>query len=213
MRKITDTKYFTMDYLYKGRWISYWYQLREVTSLVEVKSILEVGPGNGIVSRVLSKIGYEVKTMDLDPNANPDFVQDIRNIKNVPPGSFDLILCCQVLEHIPYADFCRALKNLQNLSKMYMIISLPYTSRGTFKPYLKLNAIPFLKPVTWIRTFNIFPQRHSFNGQHYWEIGKRGYKLKKILEDISNCGFEITKHYPIFENPYHYMITCEKILK
>lgn len=205
-----ETNYFTMDYLSRGRWISYWYQLKEVTSLADVKSILEIGPGNKIVSRILSKIGYKVKIMDLDANANPDFVQDIRNLENVPLNSFDLILCCQVLEHIPHADFCRALKNLQNLSKRYLIISLPYTSRGTFKPYLKLKVIPFLKPVSWIRIFNIFPQQHSFHGQHYWEIGKRGYKLKKILEDISNCGFKIRRHYPIFENPYHYMIICEK---
>jgi len=140
-----------------------------------------------------------------------DFIGDVRNYSNVFfEENFDLVLCCQVLEHLPYSDFSIALRNLYSITKKYLIITLAYTSKGTFKPYFKINIFPFFKPMACIKIFNFFPKEHIFNGQHYWEIGKKGYKLKRILKDIRKNGFRLIKSYPIFENPYHYVIVCEK---
>jgi hypothetical protein len=44
---------------------------------------------------------------------------------------------------------------------------------------------------------------HSFDGEHYWEIGKAGYPLKRIISDIERQGMEIIKTYRVFESPYH----------
>ena len=204
-----DTKYLAKNYLYKGRWISYWYQLEEAMSLGGVKSILEVGVGNKIVSEILLNKGYAVKTVDIDQEVKPDFIEDIRNPVSLSENSFDLILCCQVLEHLPYSDFITALKNLYRISKRYAIITLPYTSKGTFKFYFYIH-VPTLGSVSWAKLFNLFSEEHVFNGQHYWEIGKKGYKLKRVRNDICESGFRIIKQYPISENPYHYMFICEK---
>lgn len=205
-----NKKYFTMNYLYKGRWISYWYQLKEITNLKGVKSILDIGPGNKIVSNILLQMGYNIKTLDIDSQTEPDIVADIKNIQEFVKDKFDLIICCQVLEHLPYSDFTLILKNLYQLTKKYLILTLPYTSKGTFKLYYECKILPFIKPVSWIEIFNFFPKKHIFNGQHYWEIGKKGYQLKRILTDINENGFKIITNYPIFENPYHYLIIAEK---
>lgn len=202
--------FFSMNYLYKGRWNSYWYQIKELSSLEGVKSILEIGPGNKIVYNVLAGMGYEVKSMDVDEQIKPDFIADIMTLPDLPKNRFDLVLCAEVLEHLPYLNFPRALGNLYQLTKRYLVITLPYTSKGTFKPYLKINLIPFLRPISWLKIFNLFPREHIVGGEHCWEIGKRGYKLGEILEDIRKSGFKIIRRYPIFENPYHYMIVCEK---
>ncbi|MFX0134714.1 MAG: methyltransferase domain-containing protein [Candidatus Hodarchaeota archaeon] len=184
--------------------------MKEISKLKDISSILEIGPGNKIIYDILSKMGYDVKTMDINSQTNPDIIADIRDPGGFINESFDLILCCQVLEHLPYSDFHNTLENLYRMTKKYLIITLPYTSYGTFKPYFKIHFFPFLKPISWIRIFNLFPQEHIFNGKHYWEIGKKGFKLKRILKDIKDSGFMIRKHYTIFENPYHYMFACEK---
>jgi hypothetical protein len=68
---------------------------------------------------------------------------------------------------------------------------------GEFK---KLIPLPTLKKPS-----------HHFNGQHYWEIGKAEYPLNRIIDDINNAGFKISKTYRIFENPYHRFFILEKI--
>ena len=178
-------------------------------SLEDVKSVLEVGVGNKIVSGILLNRGYDVKTIDIDQEVKPDFIEDIRNPVSLSGNSFDLILCCQVLEHLPYSDFITTLKNLYQISKRYVIITLPYTSTGTFKFYFYIH-FPFLGSVSYMELFNLISRRHVFNGQHYWEIGKKGYRLRKVRKDIYKSGFRIIKQYPIPENPYHYMFICEK---
>jgi hypothetical protein len=51
---------------------------------------------------------------------------------------------------------------------------------------------------------------HNFDGEHYWEIGKGGYPLGKIVNDIELAGFEIEKTYRVFERPYHRFFLLKK---
>ncbi|MDP2918242.1 MAG: methyltransferase domain-containing protein [bacterium] len=202
--------YLTPRYLNKRRWISYWHQIDEASALKNIHSILEVGPGNKIVADTLAKMGYAIQTLDNDPRSQPDFIGQIEKVKTLPDQKFDLVLASEVLEHIPYAEFPSALRNLRRLTKKYLLLTLPYTSRGTFKPYFHAHLWPFHKPISWSKIFNLFPRPHIFNNQHYWEIGKRGYPLKKVLQTIRNNNFTIIKHYPIPENLYHYLILCKR---
>lgn len=52
---------------------------------------------------------------------------------------------------------------------------------------------------------------HKFDGEHYWEIGKAGYPLTKIINDIQRAGFKIEKNNRIFEFPYHMFFILKKI--
>jgi len=52
---------------------------------------------------------------------------------------------------------------------------------------------------------------HNFDGEHYWEIGKFGYPLKKIVEDIQRAGFEVKKTYRVLEFPYHRFFVLRKL--
>lgn len=206
------TEYDSFEYLRK-RWFSYWYQIKEVYACKGIRTILEVGPGNRIVTDVLIKMGYDVKTVDNDPNVLSDYHVDIRTITDKIKMRFDLVLCCQVLEHIPFEDIFQVLRNFQNIANNYLVVTLPYTSLGTFKPYMDVKLLPFLGSIRWIRVFDMLPQKQLLArpGGHYWEIGKKGYPLVRILTLLRQSGWRVTKHYLIFENPYHYMFVCERL--
>lgn len=51
---------------------------------------------------------------------------------------------------------------------------------------------------------------HNFIGEHYWEIGKAGCSLKKIIKDVEKARFRIERTYRVFEIPYHRFFVLEK---
>lgn len=68
--------------------------------------ILEIGKGNGFVSDFLSKAGYQITTFDINPNLKPDVVGSVTELSShFGQGEFDLVVCAEVLEHIPFELF------------------------------------------------------------------------------------------------------------
>ena len=47
-------------------------------------------------------------------------------------------------------------------------------------------------------------------GKMDWEIGKKGYPLNIIKQQIEDVGFKIIKDYIVFESPYHHFFVLEK---
>ncbi|PIR85312.1 methyltransferase type 11, partial [Candidatus Kaiserbacteria bacterium CG10_big_fil_rev_8_21_14_0_10_45_20] len=71
-----------------------------------------------------------------------------------------------------------------------------------FGPPVKFSfKLPFLREVYFAWKIP-FPKKHTFNGQHHWEIGKRGYSVKKVRKVISK-HFVVEKEFIPFENQYH----------
>lgn len=190
------------QYDYQAHWMSYWHQIDEVLKL-EPDKVLEVGIGNKIVSDYLKKEVREVKTLDIDKNLKPDFVASVTKM-SLADDSFDLILCAEVLEHLPFKDFEKALLELKRVSRKYLVLSLPH-----FGPPLKFSfKIPFLKEVKLAWKIPYRPP-HQSKGPHYWEIGKKGYSSKRIRSIIEKY-FKIKKEFIPFENQYHHFYVLEK---
>ena len=84
------------------------------------------------------------------------------------------------------------------------MLSLPH-----FGPPIKfLLKIPFLPEFCF--AFKVpFAREHMFNGQHFWEIGKRGYGVKKI-RNILEKYFVVEKEFVPFENQYHRFYVLKK---
>lgn len=70
--------------------------------------------------------------------------------------------------------------------------------------------LPYFKIIKWQIKFSLFPIKHAFDGQHYWEIGKAGYGLNRVKNIILKSGFKIKKDYIAFEFPYHHFFVLEK---
>jgi predicted SAM-dependent methyltransferase len=201
MEKIPKEHYFK-GYDTKERWISYWHQISEVLETGK-KNVLEVGKGNGAISDYLKKRGINITTVDIDPNLNPDYTCSVTELtKNFPPNSFDVILCAEVLEHLPFQFFEKAVDELYSITKDYVIISLPYCGHN----------IRFLFEVSVIggKSFKLkIPQSYKHNNpEHYWEIGTE-QTIKEVLT-IMEKRFKITKNYLPMENMYHNFFVLRK---
>ncbi|MFP4634095.1 MAG: hypothetical protein ACLFM9_03990 [Candidatus Aenigmatarchaeota archaeon] len=75
--QVSKSHYFN-NYDNKKRIMSYWYQIREVMNC-DPNTVLEIGIGNGFVSSYLENRGYDVTTVDIDEDLNPDVIEDVRN--------------------------------------------------------------------------------------------------------------------------------------
>ncbi len=195
--------YFSKEYNDSKRWMSYWRQIDEIL-VVNPKKVLVVGKGNGLVSEYLKSTGIEAVTLDIDETLRPDIVASVLKMPFVD-GSFDAVLCAEVLEHLPYDEFIKALSEIRRIAKNRAIISLPH-----FGPAIRfLLKIPFLPELRFILKLP-YPIKHQFKVEHYWEIGKRGYPLRRIRNDIKKSGFTIENDYIVFENPLHHFFVLKK---
>ncbi len=88
---------------------------------------LEIGPGSGVYLPLLAHLAEEVVVTDIEPSfldrarqlmaegegAHARFLVDDITRTQLPPATFDLILCTEVLEHIP--DWRAALGSMARL--------------------------------------------------------------------------------------------------
>lgn len=191
------------NYDHEHRWMSYWYQIQEVFRL-KPESILEVGVGNRFLSDYLKKAGINIRSIDISPERKPDVVGSVLNLP-FGENSFDLVLCFQVLEHLPYENFPKAISEIKRITKRYAIMSLPHWG-WTFYSVFKAPLIKKVK--VFFKISGLL--KHKFDGEHWWEIGKRGYSLGKIKTDIKKSGFKILRDYINPESPFHHFFVLEK---
>jgi hypothetical protein len=192
------------DYADLDRWNSYWHQIAETLSFAP-ETVLIIGIGDNIVGNILTTFGIQVYTFDLDEKLHPDFVGNITEIDNVLNGKkFDLILCCQVLEHLPYDLFETILGKLKAIADN-VIISLPY-SAIKYKIEMKLPIIKNVRIPIYIHKFY---NNYKFEGQHYWEIGNRGYTKRKVTKSVKKY-FTVKKRFVVPHNMYHLFFILNK---
>ena len=196
--------YFNISYDTKERFISYWHQIDEIISL-KPKKVLEIGIGNRFVTRYLREKEVNVTTLDITHNLRPDVAGSVLAIP-FKDGFFDVVACYEVLEHVPYRNFAGALKELGRVSCRHVILSLPDVT-SVYRLNIELPRIKEIKKLIP----HPFPQAtvHVFDGEHYWEIGKTDYPLKKIKLDIKRAGLRIRKTYRVFESYYHRLFLLE----
>ncbi|ODS41449.1 MAG: methyltransferase type 11 [Candidatus Altiarchaeales archaeon WOR_SM1_79] len=204
-QQVGHEHYFNESYDTRERFVSYWHQINEITKLAP-KSVLEIGVGNGFVSKYLKERGLNIVTLDIDKSLNPDIIGNVLDMP-LEDNSFDVVACYEVLEHIIYKNFHKALSELYRVSKFYVILSLP-DAGIVYRFGLKMSGLVEIKRCIPLPSFK--KQVHKFDGQHYWEIGKAGYPLKKIITDIQRAGFKIEKTYRVFEIPYHRFFILNK---
>ena len=200
--QVDSSLYTTAGYCIPGRFASYAYQIQEILDC-GAKTVLEIGPGNGVVTYVLRKAGIHVDTLDHDPALKTNFVASVLDLP-FKPNSYDAVLCCQVLEHIPWKHFSSAMKEISIVAKSTILLSLPHLSR--------YYNIAFQLPILGKKNFSLdftqnFPMK--FDGEHYWEIGK-GVKVHHITSVFKDLNLNLNHSYRIPEFRYHQIFCISK---
>ena len=185
--------------------MSYWYQTKEVYSRPDIKTMLDIGPGSDFLKNILAVHTPQVKyeSLDIATDLHPDHVGSATSIP-LPDNSFDAVSAFQVLEHIEFKDFEPALLEMKRVSNKYVFVSLPHNV-PTFDIQFKF---PGFKRFSFALKLPV-PRTHVFYGQHYWEVGKKGYSAKKILS-IFKKHFEVIDEYVPYENQYHHFYILKK---
>jgi ubiquinone/menaquinone biosynthesis C-methylase UbiE len=206
VRLEVEPHHYYKNYDTKERFCSYWHQIEEIVSH-NPTSILEIGIGNGFVSRYLRQRGFNVVTLDIDKRLNPDVAGSALNIP-FSDETFEVVTCYELLEHLPYGNFEKAISEVFRVSNSYVLLSLPDANR-VYRIYIQIPKLGEFKKLVEIPRLR--KPIHHFDGQHCWEIGKAGYSLNTIINAINKVGFNIEKTYRVFEMPYHRFFILKKI--
>lgn len=201
--QVPKTHYDFEKYSHIGRWVSYYVQLKEALRL-RPKSILEIGVGDKVFGNYIREnIDVVYTSVDVAEDLKPDVVGNVTKL-SFSDASFDIVVAFEVLEHMPFEQFERAISEMARVARVGAVISLPH-----FGPPLKLSLkIPFL-PEIKIAWKIPLPFKHIFNGEHYWEIGKEGYPTRHIQALLCK-HFVLTKDFVPFESQYHHFFVLRK---
>lgn len=201
-------------YDHRARWIHYFHQIRRVASLKRDYakgnnfSVLEVGPGHCVVTNYLRTCGIPIKTLDNDSDSNPDFCCSVADIDaHVPPESVDLIIACEILEHLPFKDFAQILRKMKQVTRQFVFISVPDSRRLLFQSRVKL---PFIKK-EFQCSFRL-PGTVMKVGKkgHQWELGRKGYPISRVISEIEKSGLRVMSHYSYLDTPQNYYFVLRK---
>jgi len=142
----------------------------------DCSSILDIGCGNGFFLHLIQKsinitdlVGIEpikdkVKSMIHNFNI-PGIIADAGHLP-FKSESFDAVIALEVLEHLPYTTYSKALNEIQRISKKYIVISVPYneTLRNIKCPYCKceFNSTYHIRSFNEKNLMTIFPSYKNY---------------------------------------------------
>ena len=199
-------------------WLSIFHQLSAPVCLEDVNSVLEFGPGRGLLGAILRYYGLDYTCSDVkDHGARPDFMH---NIMGFPSWyTYDLVCAFQALEHNPPETFVPHLQKMSDISNKYVFISMPYSGRWlsfnvSFNiPKFNMNitkifSIDRLIPVK--RPIEKYRQSKTPYSHHWFEIGDPGFKKKELHKYAQQAGLKIKQINHSNSFPYHIFILMEK---
>jgi ubiquinone/menaquinone biosynthesis C-methylase UbiE len=195
---ITRT-HFDSTYDNKRRLASYWHQVDECRTLGG-ESVLAVGKGSGLGSILLERQGFKVTTLDIQRQLDPTVVGDIRWLP-FDDRSFDLAVCCQVLEHLPRESFVPALRELRRVVRRGVVLSLP--DCGAYSTLCSILVSRVLRRKEMLTLPHLPRKKPKLDSEHFWEINMRGHRLYNVERDIDEAGFKTESSFRVWEIPFH----------
>lgn len=199
-KQVERSHYEFTKYMSKGRWSSTWHQFDELMKF-KPETVLEIGPGLGVLKQMGRVWGLNVRTLDIDPELEPDILGSATQIP-LGDGAVEVTCAFQVLEHMPWETSRKALAEMFRVSSRAVIISLPDVTpcwaNTLALPYMRIRKFILKNPFSR-------PNPHLFDGEHYWEIGKTGYLFEKIRKNLCSIAPQGTalRSFRVHEFTYH----------
>ena len=202
--QVDKSHYVGAAYSYQDRWNAYWHQLVLVHRTAP-QDLLEVGVGAGIVARELRQVGVAVTTVDIAADLEPDVLGSVTDLP-FKDASFDTVLAAEILEHISFDDVPQALHEIARVTKKYAVLSLPYPGY-VFSIIFKF---PLLSRTEFLLQVPFFWKTHVFNGEHYWELGKKCYPVSRFITAAHEAGLSLVSLEKFADDPAHRFFLFEK---
>ncbi|MCF7974197.1 MAG: class I SAM-dependent methyltransferase [Phycisphaerae bacterium] len=181
-------------------------QLR-ILSYYNCRNILEIGVGKGLLKHFLIPFPEITHTsIDIAEDLHPDYVGSVTNMP-FSDNAFDVAICCQVLEHLPFEMFETGMKELYRVTEDLAIVSLPDKRRrfglgACFCRYgWKLLEVNFERSKV---------TRAPLGSEHFWEIGHGGVSYKNVKDCIQKSGFEVLQCYRLLKQEWHCVFVLRK---
>ncbi len=203
-RNLAKSAYYSDHYFKLNQLCSFAHQIHDVARL-KPTSLIEVGIGNGFTSSFLKRAGMDVVTVDINPDLTPDICASIAEMPSHLQGRvFDLVVCCEVLEHLPLDEFDASLRVLRESGKrLYLTLPNSYRTFG-IGGFLRLPKLPLRRFDAQIE----LPLRKSMPKEHFWEVGSSAETDKREIRK------RLLKYYNRVDvrrdalNPYHIAFTA-----
>jgi SAM-dependent methyltransferase len=201
-RSLDRAVYFSDNYFKFRQLCSFVHQIYDIHQL-RPKSVLEIGVGNGFTSTFLKRAGYDVTTSDINPALEPDICCPLSELPSRLAGkSFDLVVCCEVLEHMPFEQFATNLKVLHALGDR-LYLTLP-----NHRALIGFGWLPRLPKLSSLEAGSLYvevPFGKQLQPMHYWEVGSLHYTSRKAILALLRQYYSstISRRYAL--NPGHVM--------
>lgn len=201
------------EQLSRSNFVNTYAQYMDVRRCGDVKTILIVGPGQGLDTAVLRWRGYEVTTFDIDETFEPDVIGSVHDLSAFGDAQFDVVIASHVIEHVavPYLD--SAISELARVAR-HALIYLPVYGRK-----IQFRFLPGFRDLDFSFIFDAFNYFHKpdglrarYNaGQHFWEVGMRGFRVKDILRRFAP-HFEVLRRYrnPDWPLSYNFVLRSRR---
>lgn len=156
-------------------------RIQKVSELIpsDVTSILDVGCGNGIfVNYLIDQPRKFIRVHGVDRSLTAiKFVKTEKtqaSIEKLPfhAGEFDLVVCLEVLEHLPKPIFEQAIMELIRVSNKHIIITVPNKQNLELGQISCPNCFTKFNPNLHLRSFSIENLNELFT--------KHGFSCKKV---------------------------------
>ena len=199
-RTLDRSVYYNDRYFAMPQLLSFAHQIHEINKL-KPSNILEIGPGNGFTSSFLKRAGYEITTVDINPNLEPDICAPLSELAGHLRGRrFDLVVCCEVLEHMPFEEFKANISYLRNAGER-LFLTLPNYARSV--GFGGIAKIPKLGAKLFRLVLDINTGKRLEGGPHFWEVGSRGDCSKKAIQRELLAVYREVDAWRFALNPYH----------
>lgn len=169
---------------------------KKVITLIpnDVKSMLDIGCGNGIITNMIEKpfvVGLDFAKIPLT-QVKTNAIQASFVALPIKSKKFDLILITEVLEHLDDETYIKAIKEIKRLKANYLLITVPFNENvelGLCKCSICGNL------------FNASHHYRKFNNSNSW-FNKEF--LEYVLEKTEYASYKIPPNESIIKLGYKF---------